>query len=148
MAEWYFSISRLPEVRALPEQARRQLLSTERVPGPIRIMITACVRGFLLSLLLSGLLHMGLVWSNNQNLDRLLSPLAFVLFFVLGSAGFHFWIMTRFRGQIRMQIEEASRGSRTPVCLSCGQDVTGVASNQCPECGRLIQVPRIANSPD
>lgn len=59
----------------------------------------------------------------------------FITLSIVFSALFHFWIITRYRGQIRMQLKDASLGQGSPICLRCGHDLTGIRGGQCPECG-------------
>ncbi len=138
---WFFSIEQFPEVQALPTETRRELLKESQAPGVVRIMLAAGWRALLLSLLISGLLHVLLVTLNLQQLDRNLTPPFFFVLLLGSLAGFHYWIMMRYRGRLRMSIHEASQGDRTPICLTCGHDLTGVKSEQCPECGALSKVP-------
>ena len=43
------------------------------------------------------------------------------------------------RKAMRDGIREASAGERTPVCLTCGYDLTGHTGDDCPECGGNVR---------
>jgi hypothetical protein len=131
------TIARIPEVQSLPTAMRAQILSNAKAPGPIRLWCFNFVRGVACTLVLTLLGH-------NLGLGSLaaLPSVAFIIGILLISMAIaHTWTITRIRGQIRFGIEEASRGSRTPICTSCGYDCSEVNSDQCPECGASRQIP-------
>ena len=136
---WFISINQFPEVQALSERDRRALLSSTKVPSPLRILGYAFARGLIFSLILYIPIRMFLGWINPDALDGGLISALFGIMTVGVIAFLHFWTMTRYRGQIRIQIRESSRGSQVPVCLNCGQDTGGIASAHCPECGKTIR---------
>jgi hypothetical protein len=131
------TIARIPEVQSLPTAMRAQILSNAKAPGPVRLWCFNFVRGVACTLVLTLLGH-------NLGLGSLaaLPSVAFIIGVLLISMAIaHTWTITRIRGQIRFGIEEASRGSRTPICTSCGYDCSEVNSDQCPECGASRQIP-------
>ena len=138
---WFFSIEQFPEVQALPTVERRKLLKESHAPGVVRLIFAAGWRALLLSLAISGILHAILVSNDLQQFDLYVTPPLFLILLLGTMAAFHYWIMMRYRGRLRTSIREASRGNRTPICLACGHDLTGVKSEQCPECGTRAEVP-------
>ena len=138
---WYFSIEDFPEVQSLPTQTRRTLLKKSNAPGRGRLLFAAGWRALLLSIAISGFLHAVLVSNQLDRVDLLLSPPLFLVLFLGSLAAFHYWIMMRYRGKLRTSIWEASRGERSPICLKCGHDLTGIESQTCPECGTPASVP-------
>ena len=105
-------------------------------PGPIRILLSALFRGTLTSLVISTIVNIALASGTTRpaNAGWLMAGL-FITLSLVFSALFHFWIITRYRGQIRMQLKDASLGQGSPICLRCGHDLTGIRGEQCPECG-------------
>ena len=138
---WYFSIEDFPEVKALPPEHRRTLLAASGAPGRGRLLFAAFWRGLLLSIVLTGLFHAALVGNKLGQLDRLLSPLLFVIIFLGTTAAFHHWMMLRYRRTLQASIREASRGERAPFCPACGHDLTGIDGETCPECGATASIP-------
>ena len=137
------TIARIPEVQSLPTATRARILSNAKAPGPIRLWCFNFVRGVLCTLVLTLLGH-------NLGLSSLaaLSSVALIIGVLLISMAIaHTWTIIRIRGQIRLGIEEASRGSRTPICTSCGYDCSRAKSDQCPECGSPRKIPDTVGSP-
>lgn len=75
---------------------------------------------------------------------QLLVGLALGLTLALGAATLCM-IVAR-RNRIRRMLRECLREQGIPICITCGYDLTGLASKVCPECGQPHGLAR-ANSP-
>lgn len=137
---FFLSIERFPEVQALPSDDRTELLRRCKVPGAFRIGFFAMARGALLGVGVGAMTHGVLVTNSLKNIAPTVSFMVGVVTFFTSAVLFHIWTMTRFRGQIRIAIHDASKGGRTPICLSCGYDASGVRSHRCPECGMSLLI--------
>lgn len=44
---------------------------------------------------------------------------------------------------LRIHLVDAARSERLPLCMQCGYNLEGLASDRCPECGRSRLGPRV-----
>lgn len=50
---------------------------------------------------------------------------------------------------LRIHLVDAARTERLPLCMQCGYNLKGLASDRCPECGRSTLGPReMSRKPD
>lgn len=134
MALFYWTVAQFPEVCDLDPSRKRRLLAF--VPRTFYLQLVLRSFGFALPVdAVAWLFWRGVV------------PLPFdgILFALLLAplALFRYAIYLRaLRVDVQSAIFDGSRGQRLPVCLHCGYDLRGTATDACPECGRNVHAPR------
>lgn len=132
------TVAGLPELAGFSAEERRRVLRAANCPSPLRLWTYNASRGIALSSVSLILVHL-------LELDRRMAGLGGATIVVAAAVactfGFHALSMIRIRGQLRMAIEEASAGGRSPICLSCGHDCAEIQGDRCPECGASLLVP-------
>ena len=70
------------------------------------------------------------------------SGLAILFYFIFIPIVIILWCqmqMHRIRRQLRKAIVDSTQTDRLPVCLNCGYDPRGTASDRCPECNASLK---------
>jgi len=129
----FWDISSFPELRHLPEEARKRLV---RACIPRAVTTTLMARCVVFGAFLGALSAKAVVmWLRLRDADAMWAIGAAAL---LGIIGMYQWHLTRIRGQLIAYLEEVARHQRLPMCLACGYNLEGLTSAFCPECGSRL----------
>lgn len=128
---FYWRISDIPEVQAMPEPARSELLKRHASP---RTYLRLTGIPAVLSLFVS--VSMVEVCSRVIFRRNLMPLIPFV--WVAYVAIFYLHYLRDYRKALRRELIEAARCGDVPLCLHCAYWLEGVTGNRCPECGTAI----------
>lgn len=133
-----WTIQGLRELQALtPDERSRIAAAAGAGRATLRLWLRAAALGvFIATVIVAGLRPTVLLGRASW-----VGMLAFALTWAVTSAAVFRVQLLVVRSQIRLAIMRASAGQRVPICLGCGQDVSGTESDRCPECDAPLRVP-------
>ena len=129
----YFRLTSLPELRHLTLSERHGLIRAS-AGSSIICRILAKSLGFGVGLGIVGMILIHTLWLRDRFPEWIT--------LLLASTAFTFLVyclyLIRVRGGVLLYLEEYRKANRLPMCLNCGYNLKGVASETCPECGTRI----------
>ena len=131
----HWTFGSLPELGHLAPKERREVLRRARAtPVWIGMIVRAALWGLLLGGATGALLQTS---GASETMSIACSSVAVVIVSVVE---FQVQFLSQ-RGAMRREIMQSLRGQRLPVCLKCGYNQSGNATDRCPECGAPTRVP-------
>lgn len=132
--KFFWTFRSLPELNHLTEDEKSRVIrSAAPLDSRIGLSGTVVSAGLCAGTVAAGIFAggMGLVAIS----------LTFLIAALLGGVLMFQFQMRRIRLSLRLFLFEHFRGRKLPVCLRCGYDLTGNATDRCPECGANVVMP-------